>query len=236
MLRCPVCDTLQTDPPRTLPEPMIDLRAPEPSEEAEQLVGDVVGDVLHDPAGDLPTVRPEPFERPTPLHLRPPEPAPRTIRVLAGVADWLVLTMFVYLPTFAFLRTDRADGSSTVSDLGRWVVTGAPFLYALLLVGATGATLGKRLFSIHVRDLNGNPCGWRAATVRAVIPSAVSLVGTALPTSPLFDSAIGAWISSLWFLAVYVPLLFDPRRQGLHDRLAGTLVMTRPLRRRSLRS
>lgn len=268
MLRCPVCGAAQTDPPRVLPEPTIDLRVLEIDEPVELDLAELdetgrrrlqdvldahavphrwdgpllvvpaeadelVRSALSPPAPDRPRVMAEapparPGARPG-ARLRPPELAPRTIRVLAGVADWLLLTLFAYLPAFAFLRADRPNGTTTISDLGRWVVTTSPFLYAFVAIGLSGATLGKVLFRIHVRDLDGNPPGWRAAAIRAAIPSAVSLVGTALPTSPLFDSEVGAWIGTLWFLAVYVPLLTHPRRQGLHDRLAGTVVMARPV-------
>ena len=260
MVRCPVCDELQTDPPQHLPEHEIDLRRVQidspveldlteldaPGREAlqqlletEQVPHRWDGPLLYVPQDADPMVRRSLTQSATSpsvadilrvLPERPnrgPELAPRTIRLAAGLADWLIIAVFVYVPVFMFWRVDGPASRSELSDGGRWVVTIAPFVYAFLAVGSTGATLGKTMFRIRVRTETGNPPGWRAAAVRAGIPATVSLIGVALPTSPLFDTTAGAWLSSLWFLAVYVPLLFDDRRRGLHDRFARTIVMSR---------
>ena len=71
----------------------------------------------------------------------------------------------------------------------------------------TGQTPGGRLMRIRVcRADTGEPIGWGRAVLR--------LVYLTLAAIPL--------------LAGFVPILFDDRRRGLHDMLAGTVVVSAP--------
>ena len=75
--------------------------------------------------------------------------------------------------------------------------------YFVLFWSSTGQTPGMRLFRLRVSGRNGRPpSAWRAV-LRAV--------GTVIAIVPLF--------------AGYVPVLFDERRRGLPDFLAGTFVV-----------
>jgi hypothetical protein len=77
-----------------------------------------------------------------------------------------------------------------------------------------GQTLGKRLRRVWVVDRDGHRAGWRRATIRYLLP-----VGLAVLVPQL-----GLVVA----LGVVAWALRDRNRQGLHDRVAGTLVVDRP--------
>ena len=76
-------------------------------------------------------------------------------------------------------------------------------LYAAYFTGTTGQTLGKMLFGLRVVGRAGRAPGYAAALGRAAL-------GT-----------LGAAAAGLGLM----PMLFDPARRALHDRLFGTRVV-----------
>jgi Tfp pilus assembly major pilin PilA len=87
------------------------------------------------------------------------------------------------------------------------VVLGGWLYYAAMESSSAQATLGKLALGVKVTDLTGNRIGFGRATGRYF---AKIISGLAL--------GIG-----------YVMVAFTQRRQGLHDMIAGTLVVRRPL-------
>lgn len=75
--------------------------------------------------------------------------------------------------------------------------------FALMESSANQGTIGKIAVGIKVTDLNGDPIGFGRATGRH----------------------FGKIISSLILLIGYIMILFTEKRQGLHDILAGALVL-----------
>lgn len=138
--------------------------------------------------------------------LRPVErPALVTERLAAGAVDVALLTaLFGVVVYFA----SRAAQVAVPRLLPSW-----PFLagylaflglaYAGYFTGTTGQTLGKILGGLRVVDGAGQPPGFLKAFARA----ALGTVGIAL-------AGLGA-----------VPMLLDPARRGLHDRLLKTRVV-----------
>jgi uncharacterized RDD family membrane protein YckC len=76
-------------------------------------------------------------------------------------------------------------------------------MYAGYFTGTTGQTLGKMVHRLHVLDLAGGPPGHARAAARA-------LVGT-----------LGVLLAGGGLL----PMLYDPARRALHDRLLKTRVI-----------
>jgi uncharacterized RDD family membrane protein YckC len=76
-------------------------------------------------------------------------------------------------------------------------------LYAGYFTGTTGQTLGKMAHRLHVLDVSGGPPGHFRAVVRALLGAVGVLLG-------------GGGL---------VPMLFDPARRALHDRLLRTRVI-----------
>jgi uncharacterized RDD family membrane protein YckC len=77
------------------------------------------------------------------------------------------------------------------------------FVYAGYFTGTTGRTLGKMACGLRVVDRAGRPPGLLRAALRATLGALGTL-------------AAGAGL---------VPMLFDPARRGLHDRLLRTRVV-----------
>ena len=77
-------------------------------------------------------------------------------------------------------------------------------LYRVYFIGSSGKTPGKGVMGLKVIKEDGSsPIGYGAATMRV----------------------IGEFASSLILGLGYLLILFDDRKQGLHDKIAGTLVV-----------
>ena len=120
-------------------------------------------------------------------------------RLLALVVDSAVL----WLPTYALTRSmDRPARLAVLTVLG-------VIYFALLNGGAKGQTLGKKLWGVRVRDAaTGGPLGPAKAAVRYLAPALLSIVTFGLIWLP----------DGLW-------LFWDGRRQTLHDKVAGSVVV-----------
>jgi uncharacterized RDD family membrane protein YckC len=120
-------------------------------------------------------------------------------RLLALVVDSAVL----WIPTYALTRSmDRPARLAVITVFG--VV-----YFALLNGGAKGQTLGKMVWGVRVRDAaTGGPLGPAKAAVRYLAPALLSIVTFGLIWLP----------DGLW-------LFWDRRRQTLHDKVAGSVVV-----------
>lgn len=87
-------------------------------------------------------------------------------------------------------------------------------VYETLPVWRWGRTLGKLLFRTRVvRIEDGGGLGFVRAFQRSLVPTALSAI-------PGVGPILG--------LGVYVWAFFDPLRQGVHDKAAGSLVVGQP--------
>ncbi len=86
-----------------------------------------------------------------------------------------------------------------------------PLAYLVPLSAATGQTLGKKRARIMLVRTDGSPAGWTASLVHYGVPIVVGLL--LMPIGYLIGIGLVLW----W--------LGDPRRQGVHDKLARTLVV-----------
>jgi hypothetical protein len=84
-------------------------------------------------------------------------------------------------------------------------------LYLVPITAKTGSTLGMRGRKIKVVRVDGSPIGWYPAFARFVIPILIAL---AIPTlGPIIGLGLVLWGYR------------DPNGQGVHDKLARTLVV-----------
>ncbi len=86
--------------------------------------------------------------------------------------------------------------------------------YEVALVATRGQTVGKMALHIRIAALpDGNVPGFGRSLLRWAVPVVMNVVPFA-------------------GLLAYLPIIFDPVRQGIHDKVAGTVVVsTRGLRR-----
>jgi uncharacterized RDD family membrane protein YckC len=131
-------------------------------------------------------------------------------RVGGALIDGLLTSMVVVVPLLLGL-VDVGDLETSLPPtlfVGLFLF-GA--MYTIVPTALMGQTLGKIAVGTRVvADEDGSLPGWRRATIRWAVPG---LVGR-LPY-------VGLWVS----LAVMASLVWDPRRRGLHDRAAGTIVV-----------
>jgi uncharacterized RDD family membrane protein YckC len=124
-------------------------------------------------------------------------------RVAAVIIDGLILSVVTVPLTLAvgagdtYAEAARSSAASSVSAVVTWLY------YALMESSARQATLGKMALGIIVTDLEGRRIGFGKATGRH------------------FAKILSALILGIGFLMV----AFTQRKQGLHDILAGTLVI-----------
>jgi uncharacterized RDD family membrane protein YckC len=124
-------------------------------------------------------------------------------RVAAVIIDGLILSVVTVPLTLAvgagdtYAEAARSASASSVSTVVTWLY------YAFMESSARQATLGKMALGIIVTDLEGRRIGFGKATGRH------------------FAKILSALILGIGFLMV----AFTQRKQGLHDILAGTLVI-----------
>jgi uncharacterized RDD family membrane protein YckC len=95
----------------------------------------------------------------------------------------------------------RLDTLARIIAGGAWAA--AVTLYFVSFWTTVGQTPGMRLMEVRVTTADGRPPGVGRSLVR--------VIGLALAIIPLF--------------AGFLPVLVDDRRRGLHDFLAGTVVV-----------
>lgn len=139
-------------------------------------------------------------------------PAALQRRVAAFLIDQVLLFGVVIGLSLALgvRRGEADDESNTIAAVGL-VGLVLVIAYHTVAVARYGRTVGKHVMGLRVVSL---PVGagvlWTYAALRALIPAAVVLL-------PVVGNVAG--------LGVYLWAVFDPRRQGLHDKLAGTMVV-----------
>ena len=157
-------------------------------------------EVRSPPRGHYP--QPHPFER---TAGRGVVVAARWRRVVAMLIDTVVLTML----SIAAHRLGASNRFVAVVDA----------LYVIVMTWRWGRTVGKFVIEIRVIDASRRRPNWRQSIVRW---AAVGWIGIAAHLT-------GGSVNKALFiaeLAIYVPALFDPLGRGLHDRLAGTMVVS----------
>ena len=148
------------------------------------------------------------------------EYASRLQRFIAFIIDVIILAIIVGILSAIgivdFALTEEGEVSRTDNLIQALIVVA----YYVVLTVAFGATLGKMALGMRVVDSDGNRAGAGPILIREIIARAVG---------GLLTVVVGASIGQLVGLAVAViiviMILFDERRQGLHDKVGGTFVV-----------
>ena len=131
------------------------------------------------------------------------------MRFLAYLVDALLMSAVLFPLGFGLGLTIGASGADANSPHvnpgtnGVSIVVGWLY-YSLLESSSWQGTLGKKLLGMRVIDLNGNRISFGRATGR------------------YFGKILSGMICFIGFVMV----AFTEKKQGLHDMLAGTLVVT----------
>ena len=137
-----------------------------------------------------------------------------TSRILGKLIDGLVLSPIVLLAVSQSGAFNNISKSGTVAHLGAgllvtiYLITGA---YEISLTALRGQTLGCMAMKIRIQDARtGRIPRWSQAGIRWLVPMAVS-----------FIPVVGVVLT----LVVYGAMFWDRRRQGLHDKASGVVVV-----------
>ena len=152
---------------------------------------------------------------------------------LPGSPEEQPLMIFLFFPLFVFV----------------------PFAYEFILTKTNQGTLGKRLFQLRVRDGEGNAPSWGRSALRAFAKTLHMILGVLVALylfdySLTFIREVPAWpaisgninaqgglglmfvLGMMLFLGMVLLTifgfwicLFTPKRQALHDLIAGTYVV-----------
>ena len=190
--------------------------------------------------GNRPSSYPALADALRPFLARHDRPAPLATRTLAGLIDASVI-VGIPVTLLTTMLADPLSGSpertAAVANLS-WA---AALLYYLVLEGATGASLGKRLFGLRVVSAAGSPPRWGQIAARVVLFYAPNILIAATLGSPWFiDSDSGQSSSGFYInwkqtgppVLAFLMFFATARRgngwTGLHDVLSGTRVIARP--------
>lgn len=121
-------------------------------------------------------------------------------RILAYITDAIVIVGAI---TALLSRSERPAGRRIAVGTAIIGIIAVP--YHVFLEGATGQTLGKKLFRITVIRESGEPCTYRGAAIRTVF-------------------RVVDWLPAV-YLAGLTSMVITARRQRLGDIAAGTVVV-----------
>jgi len=128
------------------------------------------------------------------------------LRYGAWMFDFLITLIAIMVFTFVVTAASRRSVVGSNTDL--LIVAGLTLLLFVLnfvvLAGTGSQTAGMRILGIYIVRVDGKPFTMRQALLR-------HLIGYPLSTAALF-------LGFLW-------MLWDPRQQGWHDKLARTIVV-----------
>jgi uncharacterized RDD family membrane protein YckC len=151
--------------------------------------------------------------------------APATIgaRVIALIIDGIVLVFCVFV-----LGLILRDTTVVGAFMRAIILAAIGFLYYTYSWTASRASPGQRVLGLMtVNAADGAALTWSQATMRWAY-----LLGPSVLSSLFNPDMVGGPVSALISLVVlgyYVYLLYttanDPKRQGLHDKQAGSLVI-----------
>lgn len=160
-------------------------------------------------------------------------------RVGAAVLDTIFITApFYLLALIYFLTLTQAQATALTTALfysntglsdqyQHWVpiLTSLVYLaYCTLFTATNGQTLGKRITRIKIITLSGSTPDLRTSLLR-------NLFGFCLPLGSYleyYSSPIAGLVGQALAILVvfgFTAAFFNPRKQGWHDRLAGTVVV-----------
>jgi len=149
-------------------------------------------------------------------------------RLVALVADLVVLGIIVFILGYVFgTETTVRDTDQTIKILPNWASLLVLSVYLLGFWAWRGQTPGKMLMGAKIVKTDGSPMGFGTIFLR-YIAFVASLAAVAYPyayaANILNDTARTA-IAIIIGLLLFIVIAFNRRKRGLHDMVAGTVVV-----------
>ncbi len=131
------------------------------------------------------------------------------VRLAAWIIDAVIIVFGTSFVRMFWFRLAGGDGDlgPSFAVIGGTVITTLllPALYFVLLTGLKGQTLGKMAAGISVVNQEGLVPGVGRAALR---------------------ETVGKFVSTIALLLGFLWVVWDPEKQGWHDKMAGTHVVT----------
>ena len=140
---------------------------------------------------------PDPQESPTGFEL-----ASVRSRAIARLIDMIIIgvpAVYIFFTLLALNVFEAESGLGLLTFPAVWAI------YEVGLIAVRGQTVGKKSVGIKVVTTNSESPGWKSAAIRWAV-------------------TVGELISLFGFVLYLLPSR-DKKRQGLHDKLAKTLVV-----------
>ena len=155
-------------------------------------------------------------------------------RVGGEMLDVLILSIVAWLIAAIVARLIIEPNGQFVDEAIVWL-----FSLAYTVIGnGRGGTFGKQLARLRVVDATGAVAGIGRAAVRAALPYGLRLISLVVlltqlnerPTPdqpPLTVGTLLVFLGIMLLMTVdYLWMIWDARKQTLHDKLAGTFVVS----------
>ncbi len=137
--------------------------------------------------------------------------APILRRIGGLVIDQIIVALPVAVAVVALGFTPSQHLTNRALVLFSIAITCVGLVYETVMIALLGRTVGKLAFGTRVvRSVDGSRPDWYEAGMRALVPLSLSAI-------PRVGVLLWAFVYSLAF--------WNPLRQGLHDKAAGTLVV-----------
>ena len=161
---------------------------------------------------------------------KPLESRPRMEHVIAGPGRRLLgaaVDGAIWLAVGTGLSYAGLSGGDDAAVACGVTMAGVVAAYQIVSVALSGRTIGKLVAGTRVVALgSGATPGWSPAVLRWAVPAIVSL-GSLIQGDGLVGG-LASMLSGVVTIVVYVGLLKEPLRQGVHDKVAGTVVVLVP--------
>jgi|GEM_PF-2151656 len=150
-------------------------------------------------------------------------------RLVADIGDTALLAAFGFAVTYPFRYT-----LSSIGVHAMWFGLIVSLLYYSLLHTSLGGgqTLGKRVLGIQVLSRNGEPLPFAASLFRYLVIAFIFYNSLYFTLFSLLPDTIYEIVSSVWFIlligmffACFFLIPLHPLKRGLHDLVAGSIVV-----------
>lgn len=125
-------------------------------------------------------------------------------RIAASLIDWVILIIIFGLPTLLISVIVAATAAQFLNLISNILSIAISLGYYVFYQKAATQTLGKKTMGIRVVDAQGNTPSLMTFFLREII---------------------GKMVSAIILMIGYLMILWDGRKQGLHDKIAGTFVV-----------
>jgi len=175
------------------------------------------------------------------------------IRILSGLIDWIINILFISINFFIMLIIKKNQNLMSYFIILEIITILFQYIYYILIPQKFGGTFGKLILGIKIIKLNNQNIGFKESFLRYSInilwyiyDAIIKIYIIANSSNELFNSfgsytewsnylenskpkisIIALIFINLWIFSEYIVLLFNKKRRGLNDYIAGTVIINK---------